>query len=140
MTKERLRSYLDLKAERDQLRQQLETIEAALYSPKAQRLTGMPASPSHGNAVEEMAARHLELMDRYRAKMLELAEEQLEIEKAIEALEPTERMLLRFRYIEGLPWEEVCVRMNYSWRQTHRMHSKALEALRMSDARSDDRA
>ena len=51
-------------------------------------------------------------------------------EKAIEALEPTARMLLRFRYIDGLPWEEVCVRMNYSWRQTHRMHSKALEALK----------
>lgn len=136
MTKERLRGYLDLKNEHAQLRQQLEAIEAALYSPKAQRLTGMPAAPSHGNAMEDMAARHLELMDRYRAKMLELAEEQLAIEKAIEALEPTSRMLLRFRYIDGLPWEEVCVRMNYSWRQTHRLHSRALDALKEMEEKS----
>lgn len=134
MTKERLRSYLELKNEHAQLRQQLEAIEAALYSPKAQRLTGMPAAQSHGNPMEDMAARHLELMDRYRAKMLELAEEQLAIEKAIEALEPTSRMLLRFRYLDGLPWEEVCVRMNYSWRQTHRLHSRALEALKEMEA------
>lgn len=136
MTKERLRNYLELKKEREQLQQQLETIEAALYSPKGQRLTGMPSAPSHGNAVEDMAAKHLELMDRYRAKMTELAEEQLVIEKAIEALEPTARMLLRFRYIDGLPWEEVCVRMNYSWRQTHRMHSRALEALKEQEEKT----
>lgn len=136
MTKERLRSYLDLKNEQAQLRQQLEAIEVALYSPKAQRLTGMPAAPSHGNPMEDMAARHLELMDRYRAKMLELAEEQLAIEKAIETLEPTSRMLLRFRYIDGLPWEEVCVRMNYSWRQTHRLHSRALDALKEMEEKS----
>lgn len=140
MTKERLRNYLDLKREQAQLRQQLETIEAALYSPKAQRLTGMPSSPSHGNATEEMAERHLELMDRYRAKLAELAAEQLAIEQTIEALEPTERMLLRYRYLDGLAWEEVCVKMNYSWRQTHRLHSKALEELkRLEDARGEDR-
>lgn len=130
MTKERLRNYLDLKREQVQLRQQLETVEAALYSPKTQRLTGMPAAPSCGNVVENMADKHLELQERYRAKLAELAAELLDIEQAIETLEPTDRLLLRFRYIEGLPWEEVCVRMNYSWRQTHRLHSKALEALR----------
>ena len=133
MTKERLRNYLDLKREQAQLQQQLETIEAALYSPKTQRLTGMPSAPSHGNAVENMADKHLELQDRYRAKLAELAAEQLAIEQAIETLEPTDRMLLRYRYIEGLPWEEVCVRMSYSWRQTHRLHSKALEALRKQE-------
>lgn len=136
MTKERLRNYLELKKEREQLRQQMEAIEAALYSPKGQKLTGMPAAPSHGNAMEDMAAKHLELIDRYRTKMLELAEEQLVIEKAIEALEPTARMLLRYRYIDGLPWEEVCVRMSYSWRQTHRLHSQALEALKEQEEKT----
>ena len=52
------------------------------------------------------------------------------IEKAIEGLNPTTRMLLRYRYIEGLTWEEVCVRLSYSWRQTHRLHARALDQLR----------
>lgn len=130
MTKERLKRYLEIKGEQDQLRQQIESIEAVLYAPKTQRLTGMPTASSHGNHVEDMAAKHLELVDTYRAKLLELAEEQLAIEKAIEALEPMARMLLRFRYIDGLEWEPICVRMSYSWRQVHRLHSNALTALK----------
>ena len=51
-------------------------------------------------------------------------------ERAIEALEPNRRMLLRYRYIDGLKWEEVCVRMNYSWTQTHYHHGEALKQLK----------
>ena len=38
-------------------------------------------------------------------------------------------MLMRYRYIDGLKWEEVAVRMNYSWTQTHDIHGKALKQL-----------
>lgn len=133
MTKERLRNYLDLKREERQLKEQLENIEAALYYPKAQRLTDMPTGSSAGSAMEDMAAKHLELQERYRAKLAELAAELLAIEEAIESLDSTARTLLRYRYIDGLAWEEVCVKMCYSWRQTHRLHSKALEELRQRE-------
>lgn len=129
MTKERLRNYQNLKREQAQLREQLEKIEAALYYPKIQRITDMPTAPSKGNALEDMTARHLELQDRYKAKLEELAAEQLAIEQAIDTLDPTGRMLLRYRYIEGLTWEEVCVCMAYSWRQTHYIHARALDKL-----------
>lgn len=129
MTKERLRAYAEIKKEREQLRQQLEEVEAALYYPKIQRLTDMPASPQGGNNQEDLAIYHIELRERYRAKMEELAAEQLAIEQAIESLEPTARMLMRYRYIDGLKWEEVAVRMNYSWTQTHDIHGKALKQL-----------
>lgn len=133
MTKERLRKYLDLKRERQQLQQKLETIEAELYAPKNQRLTGMPHAPSPGNALEDMTARHIDLQQRYNAKLAEMAAEQLVIENTIEALDPTMRILLRYRYIDGLTWEEVCVKMKYSWSQTHRIHSRALEELRQKE-------
>jgi len=136
MTKDRLRNYLDLKREQAQIQQQLESIEAALYFPKVQRLTGMPTAPSPGNAMEDMAAKHLELRDRYQAKLDELAAEQLAIETAIDTLSATTRMLLRYRYIEGLTWEEVCVKMSYSWRQTHRLHAKALDTLRQREPKA----
>lgn len=129
MTKERLRAYAEIKKEREQLRQQLEEVEAALYYPKIQRLTDMPAAPQGGNHQEDLAIHHIELQERYRAKMEELAAEQLAIEQAIESLEPTARMLMRYRYIDGLKWEEVAVRMNYSWTQTHDIHGKALKQL-----------
>ncbi len=130
MTKERLRKYQSIKKEREQLRQQLEEIETALYYPKVQRLTGMPSHHVEGNPQEDLVLHHLELQERYRAKMEDLAAEQLAIETAIESLDPTARMLLRYRYIDGLKWEEVCVRMGYSWTQTHEHHGRALQKLK----------
>ena len=130
MTKERLREYRDLKREKEQLEQKLEAIEAALYYAKPQRLTGMPSNPSAGNAMEDMAARHLELLDLYKEKLKRLDEELLAIEEAIDGLSSRERDVLRRYYIDGLTWEEVCVEVGYSWRQTHRIHAQALERLR----------
>ena len=130
MTKAQLRRYGALKRERAQLEDKIKEIEAALYSPKAQRMTGMPSTPSHGNATEALIAKHLELQELYRAKLAELVEEQLTIEAAIESLDLTARTLLRYRYIDCLKWEEICLRMSYCWRQTHNLHSKALEALK----------
>ena len=129
MTKERLRNYAILKEERNQLRRQLEELEAALYYPKIQRLNGMPSAPSKENALELMVARHAELQEKYEAKIAEMNAEMLFVETAIETLEPTARMLLRYRYLECLKWEEVCVKMNYSWMQTHRIHANALNQL-----------
>ena len=130
MTKDRLRNYVNIKREAEQIKRQMEEIEAALYYPKIQRLTSMPSAPSAGNYQEDLAIHHIELQEKYRAKLGALAEEQLAIETAIERLEPTARMLLRYRYLDGLKWEEVCVRMNYSWRQTHRLHGEALRQLK----------
>lgn len=51
------------------------------------------------------------------------------IEKAIEKLPPREALLIRLRYLDQKRWEEICVEMNYSWRQVHRIHSDALKLL-----------
>ena len=130
MTKERLKNYVILKEEREQLRRQLDELEATLYYPRVQRLSDMPSAPSKENTLELMVARHLDLQEKYEAKIAKMTAEMLLIEEAIEKLDPTARMLMRYRYIEGLKWEEVCVKINYSWMQTHRIHANALEQLR----------
>lgn len=134
MNKERLRNYQNIKNERDQLRQKLEEIEAALYYPKIQRLSNMPITHADGNPYEDLVIHHIELQERYQAKMEELAAEQLAIEEAIEGLDPTARMLLRYRYIDGLKWEEVCVKMGYGWTQTHEHHGRALQQLKAEES------
>ena len=135
MTKEQLRAYRDIKLERDKLATMIEEVEAVLYSPRSQRLDGMPRGGSApGSIVEEAAVKHTELLERYRQKVTELSAALVEIENAIEVLEPRERTLIRLYYAQGLAWEEVCVAMNYSWRQVHRIHAKALEALRTEKA------
>lgn len=135
MTKEELQNYRNLERERRQVKAKLEEIETALYSPRAQQLTGMPsAPPKPGSTLEAAVARHAEdleaLREHYQALLDRLTAAQLNIEKAIDGLDTTARTLMRHRYIDGRKWEEICVLMNYSWRQVHRLHAAALIALK----------
>lgn len=131
MTKERLKRYRHIKEETRQIKDLLEELEARVYGLQSQELSDLPRAHTakSGSAQERAADSSMQLRERYRAKLEELAEEQLAIEEAIEALEPTQRQMLRYKYIEGMTWEEVCVAMNYSWRQVHRLHAKALKQL-----------
>lgn len=131
MTKEQLRAYRDIKLERDKLKDLLDELEGSIYSFKSPRMDGMPSGNGQpGNPVESAAIKHQDLLARYEAKAAALDEALTEIEKAIDTLSSRERTLIRLYYAQGLTWEEVCVAMNYSWRQIHRIHSGALKALR----------
>ena len=127
--KQELHRYRDLEAERKQLAHELEKIEDFMDGLKGTNWDGMPRASGVGDPVLGVVTQHLALQERYRAKVAELAAAQANIEDRIEALEPRARKLMRHRYIEGLSWEEVCVAMCYSWRQTHNIHAAALEAL-----------
>lgn len=134
MTKARLKHYRNNKKEMEQLKARLVELETALYYPKIPHLTDMPGGGKpEGNAQEDLAIHHIELQALYNTKLAELQAEQLEIEKAIEGLPQTERMLMRYRYLDGLKWEEVCVKMGYSWTQTHEHHGRALQKLKEMD-------
>ena len=70
------------------------------------------------------------LRDLYRKKLIELIEGQIRIEKVIEALDPTERTLMRLRYLDGAEWIEVAEGIHYEWTQTHRIHARALNKIK----------
>lgn len=128
--KKQLNSYLDIRAEYLQIKEELQRVEALVHAPGAPNMSGMPPSHNNGTSpVERVAIRHLTLLERYSAQLARLADAQLTVENVIESLEPTERRLARFRYIDGLPWESVCTALNYSWRQTHRIHGRMLDKL-----------
>lgn len=131
MTKERLKKYIALKKERDQLKARLEEVNAQLYSIRTSELTGMPKAHDVPNDVaEKLIDKKTKLANRYNFVLLRLEDELLKIETAIEAVEDaTARSLLRLRYIDGLTWEEVCVHINYGWTQTHKLHAKALRLI-----------
>ena len=109
MTKEQLRKYLHLKREKAKIEQRLQQMER---SPESEEELLRP------------------LCEFYRAKLAELVALQLDIERALETLDdPTERELVRLRYIDGLEWYQVCAAINYEWTQTHRIHARVLKKL-----------
>jgi DNA-directed RNA polymerase specialized sigma subunit len=66
-----------------------------------------------------------EISDKIQQNYAELRR----IELAIQTLPAREMYLIRSRYIDHRSWEQICVDMNYSWRQMHRIHSDALNGL-----------
>lgn len=127
--KKRLGSYRGLTAECQQLRNELERLEALMSSPGGPSMDGMPKAPGVANPVERMVIKHITLQEQYKTQIAKIVEQQTAIESLIETLDPTERCLARFRYIDGLNWDTVCEMMNYSWRQTHRIHGRMLDKL-----------
>ena len=74
--------------------------------------------------VESIAAK----IDRQLNRCMAL---RYEIEEAINKLEnPTERLLMRKRYIEGKTWDKVAVEMNYTFRHIIRMHGQILQKMK----------
>lgn len=131
MTRERLRDYKHIRQERDKLLQQLDDLETILYGPRRQQHDTQPRGGNKDNhhIVDRKGDEHTELQKLYHTKVAELKAEMLEIEQAIEVLEPRERTLVRLHYFQGLTWEQVAVEMNYCWRQIHRIHAAALDML-----------
>lgn len=93
---------------------------------------GMPRAHG-GNDLSGYAA----LLDQEERRYLKARYRRIklckEITDKIERLEDEdEKDVLMFRYIGRMKWEDICVRMGFSWKQVHRIHSKALTNFKMT--------
>ena len=131
MTKYELRNYIPMKDEVEQLKSQILTLREQVTSPKNQVITGMPHG-GNGNKdkMAEIIGRIDELERKYISKYNALLNECDRIEKAIEPLESKERMLMRYKYLQGLKWEDVALEMNYSVENIYKMHGRILQKLK----------
>ncbi len=67
-------------------------------------------------------------------RLLKLRNKRLAIIDAINTLQdPVLQVLVEYRYIDNMRWEEICTKMHYSWRQVHYMHVKALRQIKIQD-------
>ena len=132
MTKDDLKNYEFLRREVIRLRERLEEIDSRISSPKIPVINGMPHAPlqSSTSAQEDMLIKAMELRELYYTKLQEMQKRLYEVEMSISDLEPISRVLLRYRYLDGKTWEEICEKLDYSWAQVHRLHTKALEQLK----------
>lgn len=127
--KQQLNRYRELTVEIRQLREEIDRVERVMLGAHGIQNDGQPHGTGISDPTYATASRHLALVSRYELMIVKLSEEQERIEALIDALEPRLRALMRYHYVDGLTWEEVCVRINYSWRHTHNLHSSALEKI-----------
>jgi len=91
---------------------------------------GQPRSNSNQDRTSKLAAQIADLQTMYEEKIQALVERQIEIEKAIDRLDPIERRLIRLRYIDCNDWDDICDEIVYSERQMFNIHGIALEKLK----------
>jgi DNA-directed RNA polymerase specialized sigma subunit len=94
------------------------------------------AVPKGGGSIYksgDIIAKIVDLEEEINRDIDRLVELKKEIEDTIEQIEDEQlRLLLRYRYIDGKVWEQIAVDMGYGWRHIHRLHSKALDELKMA--------
>lgn len=130
MTKEELKKYKVYKLEIQSISDSILELQATLENVAAKPITD---DPMNHNAFlvdkqSELVLKKIDLEEKLISKRQELIKAHEDIEDAIEQLNsPIERTILRMRYIEGLKWEEICVRIDYGWDNTHTLHRMALK-------------
>jgi len=81
-----------------------------------------------GDRISNIIAKIVDLEKQINDEIDHFVDLKKEIHDAIDAVKnPKERLVLRYRYIEFLTWEQTAERMNYSIMQVHRIHSNALK-------------
>jgi len=131
ITKEELKEHYRLVCEIHDLQEEIKQLQSLRQSVGATKYNSIGGS-ENGDAIGKKLAKLDDLMEFYVLKIEERILQQERIEKAIENLPVVERRLMRYRYIDCLDWVNVAANLNYSWKQTHRIHSRALNRLKMA--------
>jgi DNA-directed RNA polymerase sigma subunit (sigma70/sigma32) len=127
MTKYELRNYKYICEEMEQIQDQIISLRSKILSPKSQVINGMPRGGSgNGDRIGEVICKINELENMYQDKHLALLSLREDIERVLEPLECKERLLIRYRYIDGMTWGAIADKMNYTVDNVYKLHGKIL--------------
>lgn len=93
-------------------------------------LSQTPGGGESGSPIERPMDKVLEIDEEIKREIDELRTVRQEIRAALNQLEDENlKLLMEYRYIDGLTWEQIAVKMNYSYMQICRLHGKALRTI-----------
>lgn len=125
ITKIELERCAALAREADSLRERMIRLRAAAEGA-GMRLDGMPAS-GVGDPVGEAVANMDKLLAQWLRNINEFLALVKRVDDAIARLESPEiRTVMRLRYIDGMPWDEVSEKVNYASSHCRRLCSRGL--------------
>ena len=115
-----------------------ELAELKIFSTSisSSNLSGMPRSgtgnvePTFARAIDKI----IDLENHINEEIAHLVDLKKEIRSVInEVIDGDEKLLLKYRYINFLTWEDICEKMNVSIRTAHRIHASALEHVKVPE-------
>ena len=126
--KEQLKQYKYTKENIDELEERLYEIDSR-FNRITQSFDPMPKGSEKRDKMSEMVVAKENLEKEINQELMKSYKLMAEIESCIKDLQEEEKRLIRLRYIDGLNWELICVKMCYSWRAIHYKHSDILKKI-----------
>lgn len=125
-----LQSYRIFKQKARRIEEQLSELRLDEMLPSLP-VSDMPSTHNHRDLSDYMV-KYDKLYSQLIKARKDTIERFAEVSERIELMEnENEKTVLVYRYLRNYNWEKICVEMNYSWRQVHYIHGKALEHFRM---------
>ena len=125
------KEYLNQAFRIDQrINSKLEQIESlrTLLTKTSSTLSDMPKNPNKSHSrTEDLIIKIMMIEDEIKSDIDNLVSLKKEVSDTINAVDSVEcRMLLELRYLCFHTWEDIAAEMNYTVRNVHLLHSKAL--------------
>lgn len=128
--KEYLRSYQKAVRREQEILKEIQQLRMDKMFPSVVN-DGMPKGSKQSD-LSEYVVKLDNLIEKLKQERFEKIKLMDDILYHISILEnEDEKSVLRLRYIKGAQWEDICVAIRYSWKQTHRIHSRALKNLKI---------
>lgn len=128
--KELLNGYIKAKKRFDRISDAM--LEVRAYATKiTPLLSDMPKGGNgSGNKIERAIERLDSLAGDLEEQAVRMREAMKQVQSAIQTVpDETLRLLLELRYINGYTWEQIAVKMNYSYVHVCRLHGAALNQI-----------
>jgi len=126
--KKKLKAYIFAGEKISDLIEEIEVLKA-----KALKVTPTLSDMPKGSGTSDKSGVidiYLDMIHELECEARTLSDTKREVEHLISTIDDwTVERIMRLRYIDGLKWEEICVRANYGWTQVHKFHSDGLNSI-----------
>ena len=101
-----------------------------LSTKTTQTLTPDKVKANSENRLESSVSKIVDIEREIGASIDQLERTRLQVESVINSVpNVNQRNVLRLRYISGMKWEQIAVKLNYDYRWVLRLHDKALNKI-----------
>ena len=127
--KEFLNQYLNVEKEIGIKLDQIARLRE-LSTKITQTLTPDKVKSNSENRLESSVSKIVDIEREIGASIDQLERTRLQVESVINSVpNVNQRNVLRLRYISGMKWEQIAVKLNYDYRWVLRLHGKALNKI-----------
>lgn len=132
--KEYLMRFRQVMREIEDLDRRMAQLRLKYAAPSAINYSDMPKAHDSNHNLSDYIAKMDEMTEYMINKYTRLRGIEVDIYKRLDRMQDqTEREILRYRYIDGLNWEQISTRLNYSKRNVTRIHGRALRHFPLDD-------